>query len=764
MSDPFASYLKKLRETPLEEHTEHTGRAALEGLLVHFAAGAKHRITVQHEPKRVAERGAPDFKVHRPGQILGYVEVKEIGANLDKVLKSEQIAKYRKLSGNIILTDYLDFIWLDAKQVRDRARIAHIHDIEGRKLHVAPEKAAAVSKLLTGFFSEAPEGIGKSQQLALALATRSQLLRDYMVEELVRQEKEHRTERLFGLFEVFKSQVFHELTLKEFADAFAQMLAYGLFLARLNAGHQTVTLSNARDHVPGSFRLIRELVDFLTVLNQPEYRDIRWVVEEVLTIVNGLNLPAIHEDLSFRRRKAISRKVRAGDEEEHRLFERDPFIYFYEDYLRAYDKETRKARGVYYTPPPIVNFIVRAVDDILKDSFGIEEGLADHKRVTVLDFACGTGTFLLETFEKIFDNIGGADSGKAGLVVREHLLKNVYGFEYLIAPYTIAHLKLSQYLRDKGHALKEDERLQVFLTNTLEPIAPQRNMLLPEISREVEAAQKVKDKPILVIMGNPPYSGHSKNNSPHVKATIEAYKMVDGKPLGEKNPKWLQDDYVKFIRFAQMKMDAVEEGIVGIITNHSWLDNPTFRGMRASLMQTFQQIHVIDLHGNAKKKETAPDGSKDENVFDIEQGVAISLFVKRRGLERGVWHSDAWGHRIDKYIYATRHSLFDNTTSQIPVSSPDFLFRRQDQRLKQEYETGSSIIDIFSRNNVGLLTARDNLTIHFSRSELMKVVRDFPSLDPEEARQRYRLSEDVRDWRVHWAQECPASALVRQIG
>ena len=267
-----------------------------------------------------------------------------------------------------------------------------------------------------GFFSSAPEGIGRAQQLALALATRSRLLRDYLGEELVRQERgEHGEGRLYGLFQVFRDQVFHELTLKEFADALAQMLAYGLFLARLNSDSQPVTLHNAREYVPGSFRLIRELVDFLNELEKDEYRDVRWVVEEVLSIVNGIDLPAIHEDLSFRQRKAISRKVRAADEEEHRLFERDPFIYFYEDYLRAYDKETSKSRGVYYTPPPIVNFIVRAVDDILKDSFAIPEGLADHKRVTVLDFACGTGTFLLEVFQKIFDNIGGPESGRADL-------------------------------------------------------------------------------------------------------------------------------------------------------------------------------------------------------------------------------------------------------------------------------------------------------------------------------------------------------------
>ena len=262
---------------------------------------------------------------------------------------------------------------------------------------------------------------------------------------------------------------------------------------------------------------------------------------------------------------------------------------------------------------------------------------------------------------------------KADLIVREHFLRNIFGFEYLIAPYTIAHLKLSQYLSDQKHPLNEEARLQVFLTNTLEPVEPQRNLLLPAVSAEVEAAQRVKEKPILVITGNPPYSGRPKNKGRWISNAINEYKFTweknaaglnERKPLGERNPKWLQDDYVKFVRFSQMKMDGftykttapdgkpvehsvpgVEQGVVGVITNHSWLDNPTFRGMRQSLMRSFEQIYVLDLHGNAKKKERAPDKSDDQNVFDIEQGVAISLFVKKPGLERGVWRGDLWGKK-----------------------------------------------------------------------------------------------------------------------
>jgi N-6 DNA methylase len=704
----FDRYLLTLRKTALDEKTEHTDRLALETLLQALADETQKGIKVQHEPKRAANKGAPDFKITKSGLILGYVENKAIGESLDKVLKSEQIAKYKTLSQNIVVTDYLHFAWINKDGIQ-RESLCHETDLENRKFRLREDRVEAVRKLLHGFFSTAPEGIGRAQQLALALATRSKLLRDYLSEELVRQQKEHTEGRLYGLFQIFRDQVFHELKLKEFADAFAQMLAYGLFLARLNSGTKPVTLHNAREYVPGSFRLIRELVDFLTELDKDEYRDVRWVVEEVLSIVNGLNLPAIHDDLSFRQRKAISRKVRAANEEEHRLFERDPFIYFYEDYLKAYDPAMRKGRGVYYTPPPVVNFIVRAVDDILKDTFGIADGLADHTRVTVLDFACGTGTFLLEVFQRIFENIGGPESGSADLIVREHMLRNVFGFEYLIAPYTIAHLKLSQYLNDQKHALKRRERIQVFLTNTLEPIPeePDQKQLwpVPALASEIKEAQKVKDRDILVITGNPPYSGHSKNKGIWITHQIANYREGFADLSKPAQGKWLQDDYVKFIRFAQLKMDAVEEGVVGIITNHRWLDNPTFKGMRKSLMNTFDQIYFLDLHGNARSRERSPEGGRDENVFDIEQGVAISLLIRRPNSDKGVWRGDLWGTRVQKYEFAAETKKASVDWVQLNPGVPDWLFKSQDTVLGNYYEQLWSIPNILFHQAVIRLRA-----------------------------------------------------------
>jgi hypothetical protein len=769
----FDRYLLALRKTPLSDKTEHTDRAALQTLLQAIADTAGPNLTVHHETKQVKVKGktqnvavekkaAPDFKITQSGGlILGYVENKAIDENLSKILKSDQIEKYKSLSSNIVVTDYLDFVWINKYGPPQRERLCHSTDLENPKFKLKPERAEAIAKLLQSFFSSAPEGIGRSEQLALALAARSRLLRDYLGQELVRQERDHQEGKLYGLFQIFRDQVFHELTLKEFADAFAQMLAYGLFLARLNS-EEPVTLHNADQFIPGSFRLIRELVEFLPELEKDEYHDVRWVVEEVLSIVNGLDLNAIHEDLSFRQRKAISRKVRAGDEEEHRLFERDPFIYFYEDYLKAYDKETRKSRGVYYTPPPIVNFIVRAIDDILKDSFGIAAGLADNKQVTVLDFACGTGTFLLEVCQRIFENIGGTSAGTADPMVREHILRHVFGFEYLIAPYTIAHLKLSQYLKDQNHPLRDNERLQIFLTNTLEPVEPQQHLLLPAVTAEVQAAQRIKEEKILVITGNPPYSGHSKNKGPWITSQIAAYR--EGFPELSKpaQGKWLQDDYVKFVRFAQMKMDggqtkfidaqgnvqtvnmeATERGVVGIITNHSWLDNPTFKGMRKSLMTSFDQIYVMDLHGNAKKKERTPDGGLDQNVFDIEQGVAISLFVKNPLLDRGVWHSELWGKRISKYKATAAASKKTIKWLRLNPAAPDWLMRPQDAALAQSYRALWSIPSIFSGLGdpaPGIVTTQDEFAISFSANEARAKVRALlNTANEKDARQLFRL-------------------------
>jgi predicted helicase len=399
-----------------------------------------------------------------------------------------------------------------------------------------------------------------------------------------------------------------------------------------------------------------------------------------------------------------------------------------------------------------VNFIIRAIDDILRRDFDIKQGLADHKRVTMLDFATGTGTFILEAFERMLESIG-ENPATRDLLVREHFLKNIYGFEYLIAPYTIAHLKLSQFLADRGHKLHGTERLQVYLTNTLEPIAPQINYLLPALSEEAEKAQEIKKKPILVITGNPPYSAESRNNGAWISDQIDSYKKADGKPLGERNPRWLNDDYVKFIRFAQDKIDQVDEGVVGIISNHSFLDNPTFRGMRQSLMASFDKIYVLDLHGSNRRREETPGGLKDENVFDIEQGVAISLFIKTKDpASRSVRRADFWGSRLEKYQSCFHQTVDAMVWRELKPQTPFYLFQVSDNDLEKVYRQYYSIPEIFLINGTGIITKRDNLCIKFTVEEVLTTVQKFLAARLPEIHQEFGLPDDVRDWRAEWAQ------------
>ncbi len=684
------------------------------------------------------------------------------------IRRDPQIAKYRKLTPNLLVTDYLRFILVTPVETVE-ASLGPQSLLEGKPQPLRPERVAEVELLLRRFLSVSPVGIGRARDLAEALAVRAQLLRDGLTAALVVQTKTRRGGRLLGLYGAFREQVSHDLTIVEFADAFAQTLAYGLFLAKFSDERATISLENAHLHIPASVPVLRELVDFLPEVERPEYAAFKWVVSEILAVINGLNSSAIHEDLAFRNRSAPHRSS-ARSEEEWRLFSRDPFIYFYEDFLAKYDAKTRKSRGVYYTPPPVVSFIVRAVQHTLRDVFGIADGLADRKRVTVLDFATGTGTFIIEVLERIFEEIGGPTSGKAPLVVREHMLKNIFGFEYLVAPYTIAHLKLSSYLRDRDHPLGEGERFQVYLTNTVEPIEPIRNLFLPALSDETEAAQTIKERPILVITGNPPYARHSKNNGPVATASVAAYRAGIPELSRPGQAKPLQDDYVKFIRFAQEKIDEAGEGMVAIITNHGFLDNPSLRGMRASLMGSFEQIRVVDLHGNAKRRERAPDGSEDKNVFDIEQGVAISLFIKRPGIERGVWHADLWGTRQAKYEWAARTPLAEVQWRKLAPSKPQRLFVPRDDEREAEYRKLWSVPEIMAVNGdpaPGIITTQDEFAISFTREEAInKVTRLLATRDEEEARSVFKLCTQDQ-WSYKEAKEeltkINVSKLAREI-
>lgn len=706
----FSAYLEALKASPPADATEHTYRTPLETLLISVSTQYDTELSIQHEPKRQIGFGAPDFSLRKAGGILGYVETKKIDENLDKILNSEQIQKYRRLSKNILLTDYLEFILIKGDEIAGRVRLCYSTDLANKRYEISQTNAQAVHELLRTFFSFAPEGVADGKTLARLLAVRAADLKIFLYEQLQMQQDSGRTGKLSGLYQTFKTSINPEMQLADFADAFAQTLAYSLFLARLNADTQKISLRNAPDHIPNNFQLIRELSEFLTELNKGEYKTVRWIIEEILNVLNHVDLRSVQESLSF------SSNKRDADG----FVIKDPYVYFYEDFLHAYDKNIREMRGVYYTPPAIVNFIVRSVDQIIKDVFNISDGLADRKQVTVLDFATGTGTFLLEVAQQILSGLP-ASSGKKTALIQEHILKNLFGFEYLIAPYAVAHLKLAQFLKENGYELQDDERFQIYLTNTLEYQENiQMNAFVPTLSAEGARALHLKKTPILVILGNPPYSGHSLNNSKWIKQLLEDYKKIEGVDLGERNTKWLQDDYVKFIRFAQWKMQNVEQGVVGIITNHSFLDNPTFRGMRASLLKSFDRLYFLDLHGNAKKKEKAPDGGKDENVFDIQQGTAITFLVKAKGLSKGVFHWDLYGKREHKYHQCAILDLYTTPWQTLTPTPPGYYFIPQDAEFRPQYDNFWSLKDIFTVSGVGITTAHDEFVIGFSKEVLLK--------------------------------------------
>ncbi len=738
----FETYFKSLQSQKISDITEHSHRPALQDL-VESLAGAK--VKVLHEPKREGKFGSPDFKITHTESIIGYIENKKIDENLDKILKSEQIKKYQSLSDNILITNYIEWIWIKEGKIQQRETLCFLTDIEDKKAKLCSTKVSSVEKLIKSFLSQAPKKIADAKLLAEALAARAKLLKDFLLDELKRQEVEHTEGRLYQLYETFKSFVFHELSVSEFSDAFSQNLVYGLFLAKLNADVKPVNLNNAWDYIPSSFELIKELVDFLKELKRDEYRETKWIVEEVLTIMNNLDLRAIHESLSFSKRKKGTENY-------------DPYIYLYEKFLAAYDKKLRQAKGVYYTPPQVVNFIVRAIDDILTTTFKIKDGLGDRNKITVLDFATGTGTFLVEVLQQIFDKLP-AGSGKKDLVVKEHVLKNIFGFEYLIAPYTIAHLKLSQFLKDNGYNLADKERLQIFLTNTLDPVnIQQRIPFLPALTEESKQAQKIKDKPILVITGNPPYSNYSTNKGTWIGDLLNDYK----KGLNETKIN-LDDDYIKFIRFAQDKMEyRVEEknneskrikdvrnGVIGIITNNSFLNGLTHRQMRKSLLDSFDQIYILNLHGYYL--ENAPDGSKDENVFDIKQGVSISFFIKISDTkEKGIFHADLYGKREDKYSSLLSLSKNDIDWKKLKLDKKYYFFIPFDYEGLKRYEKSFSVSEIFEKYGSGIKTERDHITIHPDVASLKSTINDFISLTENELKKKYS-TKDSRDWTVKGA-------------
>lgn len=756
----FKEYLAQIEQAyKVGNATEHTHRPALKTLIQAFQPS----IIATNEPKRI-KCGAPDFIISRKDVPLGYVEAKDIGEPLDKWEKDEQLNRYRDSLANLILTDYLEFRWYVSGELRLTARLAK-PQTNGR-LHADVEGMQHLAELLQSFFAENIPVVSSPKELAVRMAALARLIRT-IIGKTFAEEGEHGA--LHEQMEGFRKVLLHDLTAEQFGDMYAQTICYGLFAARCNSTGTHFTRTHAAYDLPKTNPFLRKL--FAHIAGPELDERIVWAVDNLAELLNRADIAAILQDFG-----------RATRQE-------DPVVHFYETFLGAYDQKMREARGVYYTPEPVVSYIVRSVDAILKKDFKLRDGLADaskikltrskphgkgtetietHK-VQILDPATGTGTFLYSVIGQIHQTFGG-NKGMWPGYVQENLLPRLFGFELLMAPYAVAHMKLGLLLRETGYDFSSDERLRVFLTNTLEEAHELTGLPLftQWLAEEASSANNVKKKaPVMVVLGNPPYSGHSANTGKWIAGLLHgsdsatgqkigSYFEMDGTPLGERNPKWLNDDYVKFIRFAQWRIEQTGYGVLAFVTNHGYLDNPTFRGMRRSLMQSFDDIYLLDLHGNSKKKEKAPDGGKDENVFDIQQGVAIGLFVKRNKIQdkpAQVYHADLYGTRESKYAGLAENDVSTTRWQALKPQPPFYLFVPQDETVRAEYEQEWKITDIMPVNSVGIVTARDALTIHWSREDIWRTVNDFTNLTEEEARTKYDLGKDARDWKVVLAQK-----------
>jgi len=750
----FETYLKSITAALKRgDATEHTHRPALKALVEAFAKG----VTATNEPKRIA-CGAPDYIVTSGFVPIGYIEAKDVNVDLDNVENDEQLKRYRASLRNLILTDYLEFRYyrngvptLTARLGKWQKNGVFKRDAEGEK---------AVTDLFKWFIEAEVESIGSPRVLAQKMAQLARMIHDLIAKAF---EEEGERGELHAQFEGFKQVLIADLTPAQFADMYAQTICYGLFAARCNHDRKdgAFTRDAAARDLPKTNPFLRKVFQEIAGHNLDER--IAWAVDDLVLLLDRTDMSAILEDFG----KATRQE--------------DPVVHFYETFLAAYDPKLRETRGVYYTPEPVVSYIVRSVDAILKRDFGLKAGLADSSkvkikfgtgkakdgkeklderevhRVQILDPATGTGTFLYAVIEKIRESF----KGNAGMwpgYVAEHLLPRIYGFELLIAPYAVAHMKLGLQLKESGYDFESDERLRVYLTNTLEEAHELTGLPLfaQAIAHEAASASAVKkDAPIMVVIGNPPYSGHSANKGAWVNNLLRGidgvggktanYFEVDGVPLGERNPKYLNDDYVKFIRFSQWRIEQTGYGVLGFITNHGYLDNPTFRGMRQALMETFDDIYLLDLHGNINKKEKSPNGSKDENVFDIQQGVSIGLFVKRTSkAKRQVRHFELWGTREMKYEWLNSHDIEETSWQVISPKSPNHAFYVADASMSSEYQSFHAIDQVFARTSSCMNTARDGFVVSFDKAELLNRFERIAHVAPRDVanlREEFQLTD-----------------------
>ena len=706
--------------------SEHTYRADLESLIRELVKG----VEITNEPSNVTDCGNPDYVITKRNIPVGFIEAKDIGKDLNSKQYKDQFRRYIKALDNLVITDYLWFKFFQNGELIHEIRIG---EIEGNTVNPLIENFDEFQDLIQNFCTFVGQTIKSPKKLAEMMAAKARLLETILERAVTSDEETDLDTSLKGQYESFKEVLIHDLNPKDFADIYAQTLAYGMFAARLH----DVTLDDfsrqeAAELIPKTNPFLRKLFQYVAGYDIDER--IKTTVDNLAEVFRATNVEALLKNLGRSTHKS------------------DPIIHFYETFLAEYDPKLRKARGVWYTPEPVVKFIVRAVDDLLKSEFGLKDGLADTTKTTfkvrvqgaaitkgqnkgkavyvnkevhkvqILDPATGTGTFLAEVVKFIYSNKFKEMQGAWSGYVEEHLIPRLNGFELLMASYSMAHLKLGMLLSETGFKPKKDQRFNIYLTNSLEEYHPHTGTLFSTwLSSEANAANHIKrDTPVMVVMGNPPYSGESANKGEWIMGLMNDYKKEPGgkEKLKERNPKWINDDYVKFIRYGQQYVEKNGEGILAFINPHGFLDNPTFRGMRWNLLKTYDKIYILDLHGNSKKKETCPDGSPDVNVFDIQQGVSINIFIKNGKKKTDelaqVYHCDLFGGRDAKYQFLWENSIKSVAYCELPNNSPMYYMVPKNFDKENQYNAGINVKELFRDSSMGVTTGADSKMVSFT--------------------------------------------------
>ena len=759
----FLDAVEKIQKTG--NATEHSYRSAIEGLF----SSLDDEIQALNEPKRV-RCGAPDFIIQRKDIVIGHVEAKDLDVGLRKMnqANTDQFKRYTKALPNLVYTNCLDWdFYRDGELVASVTIADLLMGIQRR-----PDDFERLEALLSQFITQRPLTITSPVDLAERMAGKAGLIKDVLFRTL--KDDEDHNEELGQQFEAFKTNLIHDITEEDFADVYAETIAYGMFAARLHDPTlHTFSRQEALELLPKSNPFLRKLFQYIAGYDLDTR--LTWIVDDLALVFLACDLEALLTNFG------------------KSTHQTDPFLHFYETFLAAYNPAKRKARGVWYTPQPVVNFIVRAVDEVLQTEFGLVDGLADTSkvrvkmdtgqraetkkgtftkdgknafiekdihRVQILDPATGTGTFLAEVIRQIAPKIQDVAPGMWSSYIENDLIPRLHGFELLMASYAMCHLKLDRILTEMGYQpSKNPPRLSVFLTNALEEGEP-ANQTLPFtqwLTDEAKGANEIKsDLPIMCVIGNPPYLGEGGVSEGWLGKLMDDYKVEPGGKvkLKERNPKWINDLYVKFIRMSSHLIQKNGEGVLGFITNHGYLDNPTFRGMRWHLLKTFDKIWILDLHGNSKKKEVSPDGTADKNVFDIQQGVSIIIAVKKRGTRKGladVMHADLWGSRKNKYelleLASTRGKMFE----KLIVPGPQHAFLKRDYKSKMKFDSYIDLHELMPLSGVGICSKRDKIAYQKNWVELAEILEDFVTLEEEKIKLKYAVARESRDQKISLA-------------